>query len=138
MTSSYAAPEEAELDARFRELFYEIIRRVARRVRVVYRPHPSDGQEFASRLTGVVPVERRFTIVPWIAASKLVVNAKCTSSFDAVRMGVPSATLSLKSTTYAKVNALSRRFYDVDSLCSYIEGGVYQVAAAPGSRSTSC
>lgn len=127
MTSSYALAEEAELDARFRELFYEIIRRVARRVRVVYRPHPSDGQEFASRLTGVVPVERRFTIVPWIAASKLVVNAKCTSSFDAVRMGVPSATLSLKSTTYAKVNALSRRFYDVDSLCSYIEGGVYSV-----------
>ena len=51
MTTPTLLAEEAELDARFRELFYEIIRRVARRAcRVVYRPHPSDGQEFGERV----------------------------------------------------------------------------------------
>jgi surface carbohydrate biosynthesis protein len=124
---SYAFPEEAELDARYRQLFDEIIRRVAPRVPVVYRPHPSDGDEFAARVAQMAPVERRFTILPWIAASRLVVNAKCTSSFEAVRLGVPSATLSLKSTAHAKLSALSRRFYDVDSICRYIEGCRYEL-----------
>ena len=123
--SSYAFPAEAHLDVRFRQLFYEIIQRVSATVPVVYRPHPSDGDEFAARVAAMVPVERRFTILPWIAASRLVVNAKCTSSFEAVRLGVPSATLSLKSTAHAKLNALSRRFYDVDSICRYIERGAY-------------
>lgn len=126
VVGSYAVPAEAQLDARFREVFYEIIRRVSATVPVVYRPHPSDGEEFAARVAAMVPVERRFTIHPWIAASKLIVNAKCTSSFEAARLGVPSATLSLKSMTHAKLNALSRRFYDVDSICQYIERGVYQ------------
>lgn len=127
MLSSYALPEEAQLDARFREHFYEIIKRLAPRMPLVYRPHPSDGEGFAHRVATLVPVERRFPIAPWIAASKLVVNAKCTSSFDAARLGVPSATLSLKSLTFAKVNGLSRRFYDVDSLCRYVESGDYSV-----------
>lgn len=127
MTSSYALPEEAQLDARFREHFYEIIARLAPRVRLVYRPHPSDGEEFAQRVAPMVAVERRFPITPWIAASRLVVNAKCTSSFDAARLGVPSATLSLKSMTFAKVNGISRRFYDVDALCRYVEGGDYSM-----------
>ncbi len=126
VTSSYAVPEEAQLDARFRELFYEIIQRVSATVPLVYRPHPSDGEEFAARVAAMVPVERRFTILPWIAASRLVVNAKCTSSFEAARLGVPSATISLKSMVHAKLNALSRRFYDVDSICRYIERGAYQ------------
>jgi surface carbohydrate biosynthesis protein len=127
MKSSYAYAMEAELDAKFREHFHAIIGRLARTVRVVYRPHPSDGEGFAAVVAKMAPVERRFTIVPWIAASRLVVNAKCTSSFDAVRLGVPSATLSLKANAFAKVNALSRRFYDVDSLCSYVEGGAYSL-----------
>jgi surface carbohydrate biosynthesis protein len=125
MTSSYAFPEEAELDARYRQHFYELIERLAPRVKLVYRPHPSDGDEFAARVAALVPVERRFTILPWIAASRLVVNAKCTSSFEAVQLGVPSVTLSLKSSAHAKLSTLSRRFYDVDSLCRYIEGGEY-------------
>ena len=86
VTSSYAVPEEAQPDARFRELFCEIIQRVSATVPLVYRPHPSDGEEFAARVAAMVPVERRFTILPWIAASRLVVNAKCTSSFEAVRL----------------------------------------------------
>jgi hypothetical protein len=122
---SYAFPEEAELDARYRQYFYEIITRLAPKVPLVYRPHPSDGAEFAARVATLVPVERRFTILPWIAASRLVVNAKCTSSFEAVRLGVPSATLSLKSSAHAKLSTLSRRFYDVDSICRYIESGKY-------------
>lgn len=125
--SSYAFPDEAQLDARFRQLFLEIIRRVSKSVPLVYRPHPSDGEELAAQVAAMVPVERRFTILPWIAASRLVVNAKCTSSFEAVRLGVPSATLCLKSTVHAKLNALSRRFYDVDSICRYIEDRVYQL-----------
>jgi surface carbohydrate biosynthesis protein len=125
--SSYAFPEEAQLDARFRQLFLEIIRRVSKVMPVVYRPHPSDGDEFAAQVAMLVPVERRFTILPWIASSRLVVNAKCTSSFEAVRLGVPSATLCLKSSGHAKLNALSRRFYDVDSICRYIEGGDYRL-----------
>ncbi len=128
MASSYAFAEEARLDARYREAFFEIITRLSRSVRLVYRPHPSDGEEFAARIAEQgVPVERRFTILPWIAASRLVVNAKCTSSFEALRLGVPSATLSLKSGTHAKLNALSRRFYDTDSLCRYVEGGRYSL-----------
>jgi surface carbohydrate biosynthesis protein len=127
MVSSYAFAAEAELDARYRELFYEIIERLAHRVPIVYRPHPSDGDEFATRVTDLVPVEKRFGILPWITASRLVINAKCTSSFEAVRLGVPSATLSLKSTVHAKLNALSRRFYDVESLCRYVEDGAYSV-----------
>ena len=127
MTSSYAFPEEAELDARYRQLFYEIISRVAPRVPIVYRPHPSDGEVFAKRVATLVPVERRFTILPWIAAARLVVNAKCTSSFEAIRLGVPSATLSLKSSAHAKLSTLSRRFYDVDSICRYIEAGEYDL-----------
>ena len=111
--SSYAFPDEAQLDARFRQLFLEIIRRVSKSVPLVYRPHPSDGKELAAQVAAMVPVEKRSTILPWIAASRLVVNAKCTSSFEAVRLGVPSATLCLKSTVHAKLNALSRRFYDV-------------------------
>ena len=107
-------------------MFYEIIQRVSATVPLVYRPHPSDGEEFAARVAAMVPVERRFTILPWIAASRLVVNAKCTSSFEAARLGVPSATISLKSMVHAKLNALSRRFYDVDSICRYIERGAYQ------------
>jgi surface carbohydrate biosynthesis protein len=125
--SSYALPEEEQLDARFRQLFLEIIRRVSRAVPVVYRPHPSDGEEFAAQVATMVPVERHFTILPWITASRLVVNAKCSSSFEAVRLGVPSATLCLKSAVHVKLNALSRRFYDVDSICRYIEGGVYGI-----------
>jgi surface carbohydrate biosynthesis protein len=127
MKSSYAYPMEAELDAKFREHFHAIIARLSRKIGIVYRPHPSDGPGFAAAVAAMAPVERRFTIVPWIAASRLVVNAKCTSSFDAARLGVPSATLSLKATAFAKVNALSRRFYDVDSLCSYVERGAYSV-----------
>jgi surface carbohydrate biosynthesis protein len=127
MTSSYGFAAEAELDARYRERFYEIIERLAGRVPIVYRPHPSDGDEFARRVAQLVPVERRFTILPWITASRLVVNAKCTSSFEAVRLGVPSATLCLKSAVHAKLNALSRRFYEVDSLCRYIESGAYSL-----------
>jgi surface carbohydrate biosynthesis protein len=127
MKSSYGIAAEAELDARYRERFYEIIERLAPHVPLVYRPHPSDGDEFAARVARLIPVERRFTIVPWITASKLVVNAKCTSSFEAVRLGVPSATLVLKSTLHAKLNALSRRFYDTDSLCRYVEGGSYSL-----------
>jgi len=125
MESSYAFPEEARLDERYREAFLAIITRLARSVPLVYRPHPSDGDGFAERVKHMVPVERRFTILPWIAASKLVLNAKCTSSLEALRLGVPSATLSFKSRNHAKVNALSRRFYDVDSLCRYIEAGHY-------------
>jgi surface carbohydrate biosynthesis protein len=125
MTGSYAFPEEAELDARYRQHFYEMIERLAPRVKLVYRPHPSDGDEFAARVAALVPVERRFTILPWIAASRLVVNAKCTSSFEAVQLGVPSVTLSLKSSAHAKLSTLSRRFYDLDSLCRYIEAGEY-------------
>jgi surface carbohydrate biosynthesis protein len=128
MKSSYGLAAEAELDARYRKLFYEIIERLAHRVPLVYRPHPSDGDEFAAKVASMVPVERRFTILPWITASRLVVNAKCTSSFEAVRLGVPSATLCLKSTAHAKLNALSRRFYDVESLCRYVEGGAYSVS----------
>src|SRR5262249_22592409 len=71
MTSSYAFPEEAELDASYRDFFYEIISRLAPQVPLVYRPHPSDGEEFAKRVATLVPVERRFTILPWIAASRL-------------------------------------------------------------------
>jgi surface carbohydrate biosynthesis protein len=128
MTSSYGFAAEAELDARYRKLFLQVIERLAQQqIPIVYRPHPSDGNEFAAQVTRIVPVERRFTILPWITASKLVVNAKCTSSFEAVRLGVPSATLVVKSTTHAKLNALSRRFYDVDSLCRYVEGGAYSV-----------
>src|SRR5579862_2221066 len=128
MTSSYGFAAEAELDARYRKLFLQVIERLAQRqIPIVYRPHPSDGTEFAAQVARLVPVERRFTILPWITASKLVVNAKCTSSFEAVRLGVPSATLVLKSPTHAKLNALSRRFYDVDSLCHYIEAGEYSV-----------
>jgi surface carbohydrate biosynthesis protein len=127
MQSSYGFAAEAELDARYRELFYQVIERLAPRVPIVYRPHPSDGEEFAARVAALVPVERRFTILPWITASRLVVNAKCTSSFEAVRLGVPSATLCLKSGTHAKLNALSRRFYDVESLCRYVQGGSYSV-----------
>jgi hypothetical protein len=128
MTSSYGFAAEAELDARYRKLFLQVIERLAQQqIPIVYRPHPSDGNEFAAQVARIVPVERRFTILPWITASKLVVNAKCTSSFEAVRLGVPSATLVVKSTTHAKLNALSRRFYDVDSLCRYVEGGAYSV-----------
>ncbi len=123
--SSYAFPQEAALDARYREHFYAMIQRLAPRVKLVYRPHPSDGDQFAARVAALVPVERRFTILPWIAASRLVVNAKCTSSFEAVRLGVPSVTLSLKSGAHAKLSTLSRRFYDVDSICRYIEAGEY-------------
>jgi surface carbohydrate biosynthesis protein len=128
MKTSYGYPPEAALDARFREQFYEIVRRLAGKVRLVYRPHPSDGEEFAARIATLAPVERRFTILPWIASTRLVVNAKCTSSFEALRLGVPSATLSLKSSVHSKLNALSRRFYDVESLCSYIEGGGYSLS----------
>jgi len=127
MKSSYGFAAEAELDARYRELFYQVIARLAGRVPIVYRPHPSDGEEFAARVADLVPVDRRFTILPWIAASRLVVNAKCTSTFESVRLGVPSATLCLKSAAHAKLNALSRRFYDVDALCRYIEGGAYSL-----------
>jgi surface carbohydrate biosynthesis protein len=127
MVSSYGFAAEAELDARYRELFYQLIERLAHRVPLVYRPHPSDGDEFAARVAGLVPVERRFTILPWITASRLVLNAKCTSSFEAMRLGVPSATLCLKSAAHAKLNALSRRFYDVESLCRYVEEGAYSV-----------
>jgi surface carbohydrate biosynthesis protein len=127
MKSSYGFAAEAELDARYRELFYQVIARLAGRVPIVYRPHPSDGEEFAARVAHLVPVERRFNILPWITSSCLVVNAKCTSTFEAVRLGVPSATLCLKSATHSKLNALSRRFYDVDALCRYVEGGVYSL-----------
>jgi surface carbohydrate biosynthesis protein len=127
MKSSYGFAAEAELDARYRELFYQVIARLAGRVPIVYRPHPSDGEEFAARVADLVPVDRRFTILPWITASRLVVNAKCTSTFESVRLGVPSATLCLKSAAHAKLNALSRRFYDVDALCRYVEGGVYSL-----------
>jgi surface carbohydrate biosynthesis protein len=127
MKSSYGFAAEAELDARYRELFYQVIARLAGRVPIVYRPHPADGEEFAARVAHLVPVERRFTILPWITASRLVVNAKCTSTFEAVCLGVPSATLCLKSATHAKLNALSRRFYDVDALCRYLEGGAYSL-----------
>jgi hypothetical protein len=127
MVSSYGFAAEAQLDARYRERFYEIIERLAPRVPLVYRPHPSDGEEFAARVARLVPVDRRFTILPWITASSLVVNAKCTSSFEALRLGVPAATLCLKSLAHAKINALSRRFYDVDSLCRYVEAGAYSV-----------
>ncbi len=127
MKSSYGFAAEADLDARYRELFYQVIRRLAGRVPLVYRPHPSDGEEFAARVAELVPVDRRFTILPWITASRLVVNAKCTSTFESVRLGVPSATLCLKSPEHAKLNGLSRRFYDVDALCRYVEGGTYSL-----------
>jgi surface carbohydrate biosynthesis protein len=127
MKSSYGFPEEARIDEQFREQFLQLIRRLAGKVPIVYRPHPSDGEEFAAQVSQLVPVERRFTILPWIAATSLVVNAKCTSSFEALQLGVPSATLSLKSISHAKLNALSRRFYDVDSLGRYIESGDYNI-----------
>jgi surface carbohydrate biosynthesis protein len=123
--SSYVDPQEAVLDATYRKLFLEIIERLRKSVPIVFRPHPSDGEEFAEQVAQFVPVERRFTILPWIAASRLVVNAKCTSSFEAVRLGVPSATLSLKTRAHTRLNALSRRFYDVESLCRYVETGQY-------------
>jgi surface carbohydrate biosynthesis protein len=127
MKSSYGFAAEAALDAVYRERFFELLQRLRGRVPLVYRPHPSDGDEFAGRVAQLCPVDRRFTILPWISASSLVVNAKCTSSLEAVRLGVPAATLSLKSVTHAKLNALARRFYDVDSLCAYIEGAKYEL-----------
>jgi len=127
MKTSYGFAQEAEIDAKFRELFLEIITRLSKSVPIVYRPHPADGDGYAAQVSRMVPVERRFTILPWIAASRLVVNAKCTSSLEALQLGVPSVTLSLKSISYAKLNALSRRFYDVDSICRYIEQGDYGV-----------
>ena len=103
MQSSYGFAAEAELDARYRELFLQVLQRLTGRVPMVYRPHPSDGDEFATRVAQLCPVDRRFTILPWITASRLVVNAKCTSSLEAVRPRVvPSATLSLKSVTHAE------------------------------------
>ena len=125
--SSYVDPHEADLDARYRELFFEVVERLRKSVPLVYRPHPADGEEFAQRVARLVPVDRRFTILPWIAASRLVINAKCTSSFEAVRLGVPSATLSLKTRSHTRLNGLSRRFYDVQSLCRYVESGQYSV-----------
>src|SRR5581483_4417391 len=124
---SYAFPEEAAIDARLRDCFYEIVSRLSRSIPLVYRPHPSDGDEFASRIREMVPVERRFSILPWIAASRLVINAKCSSSLDAMSLSVPSATLRAKSLKHAKISGLSRRFSDVESLCRYVEGGQYSL-----------
>ena len=133
--TSYELPEEAEFDPRLRKMFFEIIARLSKSIPIVYRPHPSDDDEFASQISQMVPVERRFTILPWIAASKLVVNSKCTSSLDAIRLGIPSATLSVKSLKHAKVSGLSRRFYDVESICRYVESDDYGLSLPASKKS---
>jgi surface carbohydrate biosynthesis protein len=133
MKSSYAYPEEEQLDTKLRTAFLRIIKKLQSQIPIVYRPHPSDGDEFASQVSKYVPVERGNSILPWIAASQLVVNAKCTSSLEALRLGVPSATLCLKPSFHSKISALSKRFYDVETLTKYIQGGLY-MNSLPKSR----
>lgn len=50
---------------------------------IVLRPHPSD-MPFHNM---VVPVDGRFNIIPWIMASKAIINAKCTTSLEAFIAG---------------------------------------------------
>jgi surface carbohydrate biosynthesis protein len=124
---SYSFREEEAMDEKFRADFKYIIQEVSKAHRVVYRPHPSDGNQFANEISTCCAVEKRFAVTPWIHSCSLLINAKCTTSIEAYLLGKPSVTLSYKSPLHRRVNAFSKKFYVAEQLIDYVNNGNYLI-----------
>jgi hypothetical protein len=83
-------------------------------LRVVYRPHPGDLPCKESE----VELDGRFNIAPWIKACTLLINAKCTTSFEAFLARKPCLTFPLESREYFVrfANLFARKINPDDSI----------------------
>ena len=66
-------------------------------IHVVYRPHPADEPAEQMEFT----VDGRFNVSPWIKSCSLLINAKCTTSFEAYVAGKPCLTFPLRTRKYS-------------------------------------